>query len=65
MRVKIYTHQQSNTLKIPRFAIFRGQKSNWQTFVVRNGTARRVDLEVGLTNDFEVEVLSGLWNVDD
>jgi len=60
VRVKIYTGQRSGTLKIPRFALFRGTNGNWQTFAVRNGKARRVNVEVGLMNDFEVEALSGL-----
>lgn len=60
VRVKIYTDEQTQTLKIPRFALFRGAAGNWQTFVIRAGVARKVDLEVGLMNDFEVEVLSGL-----
>lgn len=60
VRVKIYTDEQTQTLKIPRFALFRGAAGNWQAFVIRAGVARKVDLEVGLMNDFEVEVLSGL-----
>lgn len=58
--VKIYTDERTQSLKIPRFALFRGAAGNWQTFVIRNGVARKIDLEVGLTNDFEVEVLAGL-----
>ena len=60
MRVKIYTDQKADALKIPRSALFRSTSGTWQAFVVRNGRARKVGLEIGLTNDFKVEVLSGM-----
>lgn len=47
-------------MKIPRLALFSSTSGTWQAFVVRNGRARKVDLEMGLTNDVEVEVLSGM-----
>ena len=60
VRVKIYTGRRDDALKIPRSALFRSAAGTWQTFVVRGGRARRVDLEVGLANDFEVEVTAGI-----
>lgn len=60
VRVRIFTGQKSNTITIPRSALFRGGEGNWQVFVVRDGLARRVDVEVGLMNDFRAEVQSGI-----
>jgi len=50
---------------LPRSGLFRGSDDRWQAFVVRGGRARRVDLEIGLLNDVEAEVLSGLDAGDD
>lgn len=60
VRVRIFTGQKSNTISIPRSALFRGSQGNWQVFVVREGQARRVDVEVGLLNDFRAEILKGV-----
>ena len=60
VRVRIFTGQRSNTLSIPRSALFRGSEGNWQVFVVEDGRARRVNVEVGLLNDFRAEILSGV-----
>jgi HlyD family secretion protein len=60
VRVKVYTGYKPEALVIPRAALFRSAAGRWQVFVVRDGVARRVDVEVGLRNDFEVEVLQGL-----
>ena len=64
VRVKIYTDEKTDVLKIPRSALFRGTDGLRQVFVVRGGRARQVDVTIGLTNDFEVEVLSGLEQGD-
>ena len=60
VHVKIYTDERTDQLIIPRFAVFRGTGGNWHTLAVRDGKARLVELQVGLMNDFEVEVLDGL-----
>ncbi len=60
VRVRIFTGQRSNTLRIPRSALFRGSDGNWQVFVVRDGRARRVNVDVGLLNDFRAEILAGV-----
>ncbi|QDT51263.1 Putative efflux system component YknX [Symmachiella dynata] len=60
VRVKIFTQQKQDALIIPRSAIFRSTAGNWQAMVVRDGKAQLVDLMIGLANDFEVEVLSGV-----
>lgn len=60
VRVRIFTGQKSNTVSIPRSALFRGSQGHWQVFVVRNGKAHRVDVTVGLRNDFRAEILEGI-----
>ncbi|MEB3180418.1 MAG: efflux RND transporter periplasmic adaptor subunit [Nostocaceae cyanobacterium] len=48
-----------NVLKVPLNALFRCGKS-WCTFVVKDGIAKRRQVEVGHRSDFEAEVLQGL-----
>lgn len=60
VRVKIFLEQSTDAITIPRSAVFRDADGRWQAFVVRDGFARRVDLKVGLMNDFDVEVLDGV-----
>lgn len=63
--VRILTGRREDSLRIPRAALFRGPDGAWQTFVVRDGRARRVDLQLGLMNDAEAEVLDGLQEGDE
>ncbi len=60
VRVRIFTDHRDSAVKVSRSALFRGPAGNWQAFVVRDGHARIVDLKLGLTNDFEAEVVEGL-----
>lgn len=60
VRVKIYTDSRSDVLKVPLAAVFRAPDGGRRVFVVRNGVARLVPVEVGLINDAEVEILSGI-----
>ncbi len=60
VRVRIFTDSHSDAVKIPRSALFRGADGSWQAFVVRRGRAHRVEVQVGIVNDFAVEVLEGV-----
>ncbi|MEW6356950.1 MAG: HlyD family efflux transporter periplasmic adaptor subunit [Planctomycetota bacterium] len=60
VRVRIYTATHENIAKIPRTALFRGSGGAWRAFVVRGNRAELVDVQVGLTNDIEAEIASGL-----
>jgi HlyD family secretion protein len=60
VRVRIYTGQKEDVVTIPRAALFRNAEGNWQAFVVRDGKAKRVDVTIGLRNDFDVEILQGI-----
>lgn len=60
VRVRIFTAEKTNTLVIPRSAVFRAADGGWQAFAVENGRARLRPVELGLMNDETVEVRSGL-----
>lgn len=60
VRVRMFTDEQSRALVVPRSALFRGPRGDWQVFVVREGKARLVSVGVGLMNDDAVEVREGL-----
>jgi HlyD family secretion protein len=60
VRVRIITAKRSGALVIPRSALFRGADGRWQVFVIRDGKAQLQQIEVGLMNDEQVEVQSGV-----
>ncbi len=60
VRVRIFTAEKAKTLIVPRSALFRGEGSRWQLFLVKNGKATIQNVEVGLMNDQEAEILEGL-----
>ena len=60
LRVKVFTDEKQDAVTIPRSVLFRDSDGAWQAFVVRSGKATLANVEVGLGNDFEVEVLSGI-----
>lgn len=64
VRVRIFTDEQSDALLVPRSAIFRSGDNGWEVFVVRGSRAEKQVVEVGLINDDEVEVISGLAEGD-
>ena len=64
VRVKIFTADKPDALTVPRSALFRGGKGQWQVYVVRDGRAVVEDVEVGLINDEAVEISKGLTAQD-
>jgi HlyD family secretion protein len=60
VQVRVITAERSQTLRIPRSALFRGEQSRWSVFAVRGGQAQLQAVEVGLMNDDWVEVVGGL-----
>ncbi len=64
VRVRVFTQSKENALVIPRSAILRGADAGWQTFAVIAGRAELRNIELGLMNDDEVEVVSGLAKED-
>jgi HlyD family secretion protein len=60
VRIRIITSRKEEATVIPRAALFRGENGGWRIFVVRNGRAERVDVDVGLMNDRRAEIISGV-----
>jgi len=60
VRVRIYTASSEDTLIVPRTALFRNNDGGWAAYVVRKGKAQLIRVKVGLTNDTQAEILSGL-----
>lgn len=57
--VRIITAEAPDVLAIPERALFR-EDGSWRVFVVRNGRAEAVTVEVGLRNDTWAEIRGGL-----
>ena len=60
VRVRIHTAERSGALVIPRSALFRGPDGGWRVFAVRSGRAALNPVKVGLGNDEQAEITSGL-----
>lgn len=60
VRVRIETAARHDAVVVPRSALFRGPRGNWQLATVRQGRTQFVDVEVGLLNDEHAEILSGI-----
>jgi HlyD family secretion protein len=60
VRVRIFTADKSQALLVPRSALFRAPDGKWQLFAVRGGRAVLQSVEVGLLNDAQAEIKSGL-----
>lgn len=60
VRVRIFTREKPQARIVPRSALFRSPDGGWQVFAVRRGRAERCTVEVGLTNDQQAEVVTGL-----
>ncbi len=56
---RIVLWEGERVLKVPTSALFRSA-GKWSLFVVEDGKARRVGVEIGRRNAFEAEVTSGL-----
>jgi len=64
VRVRIFTDQKRDVLKVPRTALFRGAGNQWQVFCVRSGKAALVSVTLGIVNDNEAEITGGLKTGD-
>ena len=64
VRVKVITAKKESVLTVPRTALFYGSNSNWQLYQVKDGRARLTNVKVGLLNDKEAEIVSGLAKGD-
>jgi HlyD family secretion protein len=64
VRVRIFTASASDTLVIPRSALFRGASNDWQVYSIRGGQAHLQAVKIGLANDEQVQVVDGLAEGD-
>ena len=61
VRVRVITDAREKVRFVPRTALFRGDKGDWEAFrITPRGRAERVRLEIGLMNDYQAEVRAGL-----
>ena len=60
VRVRIITAEKTAALVIPRSALFRSPAGEWQVYAIRDDRAVLQDVELGLSNDDEAEIVAGL-----
>ncbi|WP_417375692.1 efflux RND transporter periplasmic adaptor subunit [Gimesia maris] len=60
VRVKIYTEIKQDVVRVSRSALFRNASGQWQAYVVRNNKAILTDVETGVMNDFDAEIIKGI-----
>ncbi|MBU1138163.1 MAG: efflux RND transporter periplasmic adaptor subunit [Proteobacteria bacterium] len=60
VRVRIITDEKPRAVVVPRTSLFRGMEGNWQIYRVISGRAELTNVEVGLMNDHQAEILSGV-----
>jgi HlyD family secretion protein len=64
VQVRIYYDQADNALVLPRTALFRSEKGNWQVMKVVGSRTELQDIQVGLMNDDETQITSGVTKED-
>ncbi|MEX1039955.1 MAG: efflux RND transporter periplasmic adaptor subunit [Pirellulaceae bacterium] len=60
VQVRIFTAESQATVVVPRSAIFRDERGAWRLFAVREGVAHSQAVEVGLMNQQQAEIVSGI-----
>lgn len=58
--VRIFTAEKSNALLVPRSAVFRGPTGDWRLYAIRSGRAKLQSVKLGLSNDEQAEIISGV-----
>ncbi len=58
--VRIFTNENTDALIVPRSALFRSPAGDWQLYTIVDGQAQLTRVKVGLLNDFEAEITSGV-----
>lgn len=59
VEVRVITWESPDVLKVPSSAVFRSQ-ADWAVFKLQDGTARKVTVQLGHRETFEIEVVQGL-----
>lgn len=58
--VRIYYDRAENVLTLPRTALFRGKRGEWQALLVRDGTVVLQPVSVGLMSEDDAQITTGL-----
>lgn len=64
VRVRIITEEKPDVSLVPRTALFHGIKGQWQLYKVIEGKAQLTDVQVGLMNDYQSEIVAGVTSGD-
>ncbi len=64
VRVRIITDEKPEVSLVPRTALFHGLQGQWQLYKIVGGKAQLTDVQVGLINDFESEIVAGVTDGD-
>lgn len=64
VRTRLFTAEKPDALVVPRSALFRRSDGDWLVYVVREGRAASVTVTVGLSNDRQAEILTGVAEGD-
>lgn len=60
IRVRVITDEKKQALIVPRTALFRGIDGSWKLYRVEQDRASLTSIEVGLMNDHQAEIVSGV-----
>lgn len=60
VRVKIETARKEQALVVPRVSVFRSADGQWQLFRIEDNRALLTNVTLGLSNDFQAEIIDGL-----
>ena len=60
LRVRIITANSPDAVQVPRSSVFQAPDGSWQLLAVKNGVIETTTVELGLINDEQVEIVSGV-----
>lgn len=60
VNVRIYHDEAAAALTLPRTALFRSSRGEWQVLVIEGGRTRAQSVRIGLMNDDDAQVLDGV-----
>ncbi len=60
VHVRINYAEAKDALTLPRTALFRGEAGEWQVMIVRDGRTHLSDVQVGLMNDDQAQIVKGV-----
>ncbi|MBN2562825.1 MAG: efflux RND transporter periplasmic adaptor subunit [Phycisphaerae bacterium] len=64
VHVRVYYDEEAGVLTLPRTALFRSDRGEWQVMLVRNGKTAPRTVQIGLMNDDQAEIVQGLTAED-